>query len=84
MGRGGQTSQGKESHLAVQLAVIQALLLDKSIMLVLEIIVVLELLLGENFEEFRVDCVGIAEGLDGGKGGKIVEVEMGVGKEGSS
>lgn len=68
MGGGGQTSQGKESHFAVQLAVVQVLLLDKSIVFVLEIIVVLELLLGENFEEFRVDCVGVAQCLDGGKG----------------
>lgn len=62
----------------MQFAVVEVFLLDKSIVLILEIIVVLEFLLGEDFEEFRVDGVGIAQGLDSGKGCKIVEIEMGV------
>jgi hypothetical protein len=58
----------------MKLAIAQAFLLDESVVLVPEVIIILKFFLGENFKKFRVDGVGVAEGLDSRKGGEIMEI----------
>lgn len=50
-------------------------------MLVPEVTIVLQFLLGEDFEKFGIDRVGIAESLDCRKGGEVVEVVVSVGEK---
>lgn len=50
MGAGCQTCKSKQSHLAVKDAVVETLVFNKVIMFVPEIIVVFELLLGEDLK----------------------------------
>ena len=50
-------------------------------MFVSKVVIILEFFFGENFKQFGVDGVGIAEGLDGGKGGKVMEVVVSIGEE---
>jgi hypothetical protein len=65
----------------MKLAVVQTFLLDESVMLVSEVIVVFKLFLGEDFQEFGVDGVGVAKGLDRRKGSEIMEVVVCVREE---
>jgi hypothetical protein len=58
----------------MELAIAQAFLLNETVVLVSEIIVVFKFFLGKNFQEFGVDGVRVTEGLDGWKGGEIVEI----------
>jgi hypothetical protein len=58
----------------VQFTVIEILFLNKAIVLVLEIVIVLEFLLREDFEEFGVDGVGVTEGLDCRERSQVVEI----------
>ena len=61
---------------------VELLVLDPALVLVPEVVVVLEVLLGEDVEELRVDGVRVAQGLDGGKRAQVVEVEAGGGRDG--
>jgi hypothetical protein len=63
----------------VKFAVVETFFFDEVFVLVAEVFVVFEFFLGEDFEEFAVDRVGVAEGLDGGERGEIIEIIVGVG-----
>lgn len=52
-------------------------------MLIPEVVVVFKFFLGEYFEEFGIDGVGIAEGLKSRERGEVVEIEMSIRQEGN-
>jgi hypothetical protein len=58
----------------MKLAIAEAFLLDETVVLVPEIIIVFKFLLGEYFKEFRVDRVRVAEGLNSRKRCEILEI----------
>ena len=68
----------------MQPLVVELLLLDPALVLLSKVVVVLEVLLGEDVEELREDGVRIAEGLHGGEGAEVLEVEAGGGRDGGS
>jgi hypothetical protein len=76
-----QGCEGEESHLTVQLAVVETFALDEAIVLVSEVVVILEFLLSNDLEQLGVHGMGVAEGLDGAQGGQVVEVEVRVREE---
>jgi hypothetical protein len=78
---GGQAGKCQKAHLAVELLVVQLLLLNPTLVLIIEIVVVLEILFSKDIEKLRVDGVGVAEGLHAGNAPKILEKEMVVGGE---
>lgn len=63
----------------MELAIAQAFLLNETVVLVPEIIIVFEFFLGEDFKKFRIDRLGVAESLDSRKGGKIIEIVVCIG-----
>lgn len=50
----------------MQLLGVQVLLLDEAVVLLVEVVVVLQVLLGEDLQQLEVDGVGVGEGLYGG------------------
>ncbi len=72
---GSQAGEGEQADLALQLVVVELLLLDPALVFVSEVVVVLEILLGEDLEQLRVDGVRVAERLYGGEAAQILEVE---------
>lgn len=74
VGAGSKASKSEESQLAVQLAVVELLLLEETIVLIVEIVVILELLLRDDFEKFKVDWVRVGKGLDCWEGSQVVEI----------
>lgn len=75
----GQAGEGQEADLARQLGVREGGGRRDEVLavLVFEVVVVVQRLRGEDFQEFEEDWVGFAEGLDGVEGGEVLEVEMG-------
>jgi hypothetical protein len=65
----------------VQLIVVKLLLLNPTLVLIVEVVVVLKILLGKDIEELRVHRVGVAQSLNGGDSAEILEEEVSVGEE---
>jgi hypothetical protein len=65
----------------MELAIAQALFLDETFVLVPKIIVIFKFFLGEDFKQFPPDLLWRVEGLNSGKRGKIMKVEVGAGEE---
>lgn len=63
----------------MELLVVQLLLLNPALVFIVEVVVVLEVLLGKDIEKLRVDRVGVAKGLNAGDAPKILEKEVVVG-----
>jgi hypothetical protein len=83
-GAGGQAGEGEQADLALQLLVVELLLLNPALVLVIEVVVVLKVLLGEDLEKLRVDGVRVAERLYGREDAQILEVETGGRQEGDA
>ena len=81
---GGQAGEGEEAHLAAQDVVVELLLLDEALVLLVEVVVVLEVLLGKDVEQLRVDRVRVAEGLDRRLDAQVLEVEAGGREQGQA
>ena len=81
-GGGGKGGESHEAHLAVEDGGVQVVVAEERVVLVAEVVIVLKLLLGEDIEEVGPDWLGLGESLDGWEGVQVVEVEVGVGKEG--
>lgn len=62
----------------MELAVVEAFGFDEVVMLIAEVFVVFEFFLRKDFEELTVDGVGVTEGLNGGEGGEVIEIIVGV------
>ena len=65
----------------MELAVVETFGFDEVFVLVAEVFVIFEFFLGEDFEKLTMDGVRVAEGLDGGEGGEVIEVVVGIGHE---
>jgi hypothetical protein len=81
-GGGGEGGEGEEAHLAVQDVGVEGVVVHEGVVLVAEVGVVLELLLGYDLEQLGPHGVRVREGLDGGQRGEVVEVEVRAGEEG--
>lgn len=79
---GGETGESKQAHLALQLLVVKLLLLDPTLVLLSEVVVVLKILLSEDVEKLRVDGLRVAKRLNAWEGTEILEVEPGGGRNG--
>lgn len=73
--RGGDAGKRKEPHLGLQHLVVQLLLLQETLVLVIEVVEVLQVLLGKDVQELRVHRVRVGEGLDRGEDAKTLEVK---------
>lgn len=78
---GSQAGKRQQAHLAVQLLAIQAFLLNEALVLVVEVVVVLEVLLGKDLEKLGVGGVGVAQGLDTGNATQLLEEVVGAGQQ---
>ncbi|KAI6766770.1 hypothetical protein HG531_011992 [Fusarium graminearum] len=58
----GQAGECQEAHLAVELLVVQALLLNPTLVLIVEVVVVLKILLSKDIKKLRVDGEVVAGG----------------------
>ena len=72
---GGEGGEGQEAHLALELLVVELLLLDPTLVLVSEVVVVLEVLLGEDVEQLGVHGLRVVERLHRGEDAEVLEVE---------
>lgn len=81
-GGGGEGGEGHEAHFAVEDGRVEVVVAEEGVVLIAEVVVVLELLLGENVEEVGPDWLRLGESLDGWKGVQVVEVEVVAGEEG--
>lgn len=61
---GSETGECEEAHLAIQFFAVELLLVNPSLVLVVEVDEVLKILLGEDIQKLGVDGMGVAEGLD--------------------
>jgi len=81
VGGGSKGGEGEETHLAVELLTVQVVVLEEGVVLVAEVVVVLELLLGDDLEQLGPDGLGVGERLHGGEGSEVEEIEVDVGEE---
>ncbi len=80
---GSEGGQGNEAHLAVEDGGVEAIVGNEGVVLITEVVVILELLLGEDIKEVGPDWLGFGQSLDSWEGVKVVEVEVGGGEESS-